>query len=222
MKAEKSEKILALGRDTKHITGPKELYMGAIIWTEFGWVDGTPYPSYVQGFDARKRALGFEGYLGSAKSRVISRNHRYYLEDKPHYLDDPEGEYWFEKKEKGGRLHIILPNGQNPNAAVIEAGKETTLIDLTGQEHLVVSSLTFWFMNVSWDLTEIPWQYSRKFRLKKHIYPACIRAWGPANDITVANCRFEHVNTVYVAVRQTLPARFHSKEAERKERCGST
>jgi len=195
MKAENSGRILAMGKDTKHITGPKELYMGAILWAEFGWVDGTPYPSYVQGFDAEKSALGFEGYLGSAKSRIISRNHRYYLEDKPHYLDDPEGEYWFEKKEKGGRLHIILPNGQNPNTAVIEVGREATLIDLTGQKHLVVSGLTFRFANVSWDLTEIPWLYSQKFRLKKHIYPACIRVWGAAKDITVANCRFEHINS---------------------------
>jgi hypothetical protein len=85
MKAEKSGRILSMGKDTKHITGPKELYMDAIIWAEFGWVDGTPYPSYVQGFDAEKRALGFEGYLGSAKSRIISRNHRYYLEDKPRF-----------------------------------------------------------------------------------------------------------------------------------------
>jgi hypothetical protein len=194
MKAEKSEKILAMAKDTKHITGPKELYVGAIIWSEFGWVDGTPYPSYVQGFDAEKRALGFEGYLGSATSRIISRNHRYYLEDKPHYLDDPEGEYWFERKGKGGRLHIILPNGQNPNRAVIEAGRQATLIDLTGQEYIVVSGLTFRFANVSWDLTEIPWLYSQKFRLKKHIYPACIRIWGPADNIIVANCRFEHIN----------------------------
>ena len=195
MEAETSRKTLAMGKDTKHITGPKELYMGAIIWAEFGWVDGTPYPSYVQGFDPGKRALGFDGYLGSAKSRIISRNFRYYLEDKPHYLDDPEGEYWFEKKRKGGRLHIILPNGQNPNTAVVEAGKETTLIDLTGQEHIAVSGLTFRFTNVSWNLTEIPWLYSQKFRLKKRIYPACIRVWGTADDITVANCRFEHINS---------------------------
>ena len=195
MKAEKSGRILAMGKDTKHITGPKELYMGAIIWAEFGWVDGTPYPSYVQGFDAEKRALGFEGYLGSATSRIISRNHRYYLENKPHYLDDPKGEYWFERKGAGGRLYIILPNGQNPNAAIIEVGKEATLIDLTGQEHIIISGLTLRFTNVYWDLTEIPWLYSQKFRLKKHIYPACIRVWGPANDITVANCRFEHINS---------------------------
>ncbi|MBE0536482.1 MAG: hypothetical protein IH624_12515 [Phycisphaerae bacterium] len=194
MQAEGSEKVLAMGKDTKHITGPKDLYMGAILWAEFGWVDGTPYPSYVQGFDAEKRALGFEGYLGTATSRIISRNHRYYLEDKPHYLDDPEGEYWFEKRGPGGRLHVILPKGQNLNTAVLEAGKEATLIDVTGHNHIAVSGLTFRFANVSWDLTEVPWLYSQKFRLKQHIHPACVRVWGPADHITVANCTFEHVN----------------------------
>lgn len=195
MKAEASEKILAMGRDTRHITGPKDLYMGAIIWAEFGWVDGTPYPSYVQGFDAEKCALGFEGYLGSATSRIISRNHRYYLEDKPHYLDDPAGEFWFEKRGRGGRLHVILPGGRNPNEAVLEAGRETTLIDLTGHKHIEVSGLTFRFANVTWDLTELPWLYTQKFRLKEHVYPASVRVWGAAEDITVANCRFEHINS---------------------------
>ena len=195
MEAEGGGKTLAMGKDTQHITGLKELYLGAILWAEFGWVDGTPYPSYVEGFDAEKRALGFEGYLGGATSRIISRGHRYYLEDKPQYLDDPNGEFWFEKKGQGGRLHILLPEGQNPNTAVIEAGKEATLIELTGQSHVVVSGLTFRFANVSWDLTEIPWLYSQKFRLKKHIYPAGIRVWGPADDITVAHCRFEHINS---------------------------
>ena len=45
MQADQGNRILAMGRDTRHITGPKDLYMGAIIWAEFGWVDGTPYPS---------------------------------------------------------------------------------------------------------------------------------------------------------------------------------
>ncbi len=194
MKSEDGRKELAMGRDTKHVTGPRDLYMGAIIWTEFGWVDGTPYPSHVQGFDAAKNALGFEGYLGSPTSRVICRYHRYYLEDKPQYLDDKNGEFWFEKKGKGGRLHIILPGGQDPNRVVIEAAKETTLIDLTGQTHITVSGLSFSFTNVAWDLTEIPWQYANQFRLKKHLFPACVRVWGNGQQLTIANCRFHHVN----------------------------
>ena len=110
MKSDDGRQTLAMGRDTEHITGPKELYLGAIIWAEFGWVDGTPYPAFVRGFDAEKNALGFEGYLGSPTSRIICRHHRYYLEDKPHYLDDPTGEFWFEKKGGGGRLHVIFPD----------------------------------------------------------------------------------------------------------------
>ena len=47
------------------------------------------------------------------------RNMRYYLEDKPQYLDDPEGEYWFEKKGNGGRLYLRLPGDTDPNAAQI-------------------------------------------------------------------------------------------------------
>ncbi len=109
-------KELVLGIDTKHITGPKDLYMGAVIWTEFGWVDGTPYPSYVQGYDAEKKGLGFEGQYGGVGGKFIVAHHRYYLEDKPQYLDDPDGEFWFDKKGNGGRLYVILPGGTDPNA----------------------------------------------------------------------------------------------------------
>lgn len=187
---------LAMGRDTRHITGPEDLYLGALLWAEFGWVDGTPYPSRVQGFDASKNALGFEGYLGSPTSRVICRYHRYYLEDKPHYLDDPNGEFWFRKRaDGGGRLYLRLPNGGDPNVARLEAGRETTILDLTGARHVEVSGLTFRFTNVAWDLAELPWQYGNRFRLKKHLHPACIRVWGGAEDLTIAHCTFEHVNS---------------------------
>lgn len=185
-------KELTLGIDTENLTGPKELYMGAIAWTEFGWVDGTPYPSYVQGFDAEKKGIGFEGYLGSPKSRFIARNHRYYLEDKPHYLDDPDGEFWFNKKGEGGRLYLRLPGNADPNTVILEAGKETTLINMEEKDHISFSGLSFRFTNVSWNLTELPW--GNKFALKKHLYPACIRVWGGGYDIHVANCTFEHVN----------------------------
>ncbi|MDD4191436.1 MAG: laminin G domain-containing protein, partial [Mangrovibacterium sp.] len=185
-------KELVLGIDTKNLTGPKELYLGAVAWTEFGWVDGTPYPSYVQGFDAEKKGIGFEGYLGSAKSRFIARHHRYYLEDKPHYLDDPDGEYWFDKKGEGGRLYVRLPQNTDPNSVILEAGKETTLVQIEEKDHISISGLSFRFTNVSWNLTELPW--GKEFALKEHLYPACIRVWGGGRSITVANCTFAHVN----------------------------
>ncbi len=46
------------------------------------------------------------GWTGGGTGGVIMRNMRYYLEDKPHYLDDPDGEYWFDKKGEGGRLYL--------------------------------------------------------------------------------------------------------------------
>ncbi len=183
---------LVLGIDSRNLTGPEDLYMGAIVWAEFGWVDGTPYPSYVKAFDKEKKGIGFEGYLGSAKSRVIARNHRYYLEDKPHYLDDPDGEFWFEKKGEGGRLYVILPGGIDPNTVAIEAGRESTLIHMEEKHHITITNLSFRYTNVSWDLTELPW--ANKFALKKHVYPASVRVWGGGSDIHVSHCRFSHVN----------------------------
>jgi hypothetical protein len=184
---------LVLGIDTKHLTGPKELYLGAVIWAEFGWVDGTPYPSYVQGFDAEQKGLGFEGYLGSARSRKIARHHRYYLEDKPHYLDDPDGEFWFERRgREGGRLHVILPDDLDPNTVAFEAGRLATLVHLEDRDHVVISGLAFRFANVAWNLTELPW--GNQFALKEQVFPAAIRVWGGGRDLTVSHCTFEHVN----------------------------
>ena len=191
MKSETGRDLI-LGIDSKNITGPKELYMGAVIWAEFAWVDGTPYPSYVQGFDAEKKGVGFEGYIGSHTSRIVSIHQRYYLEDKPHYLDDPDGEFWFDKKGNGGRLYVILPNGKDPNVVTLEAGKEATLIHMEEKDHIAFSGLSFKYTNVSWDLTEMPW--GEKFTLKKHIYPACIRVWGGGNNIHVSNCVFKNIN----------------------------
>ena len=189
---DKNGKELVLGIDTENLTGPEEFYADALVWSEFGWVDGTPYPSRVQAFDKERKGIGFEGYLGSARSRVIARHHRYYLEDKPHYLDDPEGEFWFDKKGDGGRMYVTLPGGADPNTVHLEAGKEKTLIHMEEKDHIYISGLSFRFTNVSWDLTELPW--ADKFALKKHVNPACIRVWGGGRDINVANCSFTHVN----------------------------
>lgn len=203
MKNERGRELV-LGIDTRHLTGPKELYLGAVIWAEFGWVDGTPYPSFVQGFDGEKKGIGFEGYLGSARSRRIARHHRYYLEDLPHYLDDPEGEFWFERRGTGGRLHVILPAGIDANTVVFEAGRESTLIDIEDRRHVAISGLAFQFTNVAWNLTELPW--GTNFALKRDVYPASIRVWGGGEDISVSHCSFRDVNAA-VFMKAVKPGR---------------
>ncbi|MCX7886172.1 MAG: LamG domain-containing protein, partial [Verrucomicrobiae bacterium] len=188
-------KVMHLGIDTKHIRDkPEDYFKGAIIWAEFGWVMSAPYPTEVEMVDLKRHGLGFSGWTGGGTSGVIMRNMRYYLEDKPHYLDDPEGEFWFEKKGAGGRLYLRLPGDADPNAAHIEAGRWMNLVDGQKVEHLHITGLTFRFTIPHWSLTAGPWDFRTKPpELRPEMHPGCVRVWGEGRDIRVANCRFEHV-----------------------------
>ncbi|MCZ7648213.1 MAG: laminin G domain-containing protein [Planctomycetota bacterium] len=180
---------LHLGIDTEHLTQPAAYYENAILWTENGWVMGTPYPVRVEAVDTKQKGLAFGGrWGGAAGSYKIVRYNRYFLEDKPHYLDDPDGEFWFEKKGAGGRLYVRVPGGAEPAAFRFEAGREFNLIDGANVSHLHVSALAFRFTNVHWDLDGVPYAQG------KNLDPACVRLAGAGKDLRVTNCLFEHVN----------------------------
>jgi hypothetical protein len=179
-------KKLNLGIDTKHLTKPASYYEGGTIWSEYGWVMGTPYPTPIEAVDTQRKGLGFAGQWGGVGSQKIVRYNRYFIEDKPQYLDAP-GEFWFDKKGRGGTLYIRLPGDQAPNDAQVEAAKYGTLVDSTGMSHVHISGLTFRFTNVYWTLSAGPW-------VGKDVDPACIRLLGSGTDLEVANCRFEHIN----------------------------
>jgi len=177
-----------LGIDTEHLTREPAYYDGAYVWTEYGWVMGTPYPSRIVKYFPEQNGIAIEGqWGGTAGSRHLPRYSRYYLEDKPHYLDDPAGEFWFERQGTGGRLYLIPPDGQDPNTLRIEAGRDSTLIDAAEARHLVISGLTFRFTNTWWDLDAAPFAHP-------DVDPACIRLLGPGEGLTVAHNVFEHVN----------------------------
>jgi hypothetical protein len=184
-----------LGIDTKHIKGkPADYFKGALIWPEFGWVMSQPYPTRVEVVDLKRHGLGFAGWTGGGTGGVIMRNMRYYLEDKPQYLDDPDGEFWFEKKGQGGRLYLRLPGDANPNVARIEVGKRPNLVNGEKVEHLDISGLTFRFTPSMWDITAAPWDFRTKpWGLRPEQHPGCVRVWGSGKDIRIANCLFEHV-----------------------------
>ena len=184
-----------LGIDTKHIRDkPEDYFKEALIWPEFGWVMSQPYPTRVEVVDLKQNGLGFAGWTGGGTGGVIMRNMRYYLEDKPHYLDDPDGEYWFEKKGEGGRLYLRLPNDADPNVARVEAGKRPNLVNGEKVEHLEISGLTFRFTPSMWDLTSAPWDFSTTpWGLRPELHPGCVRVWGSGKGIRIANCLFEHV-----------------------------
>ena len=185
---------LYLGIDTENLTREADYYEGATVWTEYGWVMSTPYPARVQVVDTERRGLGFGGQFGGVNHYVIVRGARYYLEDKPHYLDDPEGEFWFERRGSGGRLHVRLPEGLTPEDVTIEAARHRMLIDASRMEHVHISGLTFRFTNVSWDLTEVAYEAGeRNFVLREGPASATIRLMGHGQDVRVSHCRFEHV-----------------------------
>jgi len=176
---------LHLAFDHRHLTEPAEHYQGAVLWTEFAWALSTPFPTYVQVVDTENHGLGFAGKWGGVDYKIIQYN-RYYLEDKPHYLDAP-GEFWFDKRGQGGRLYLRLPEDKDPGGVRIEAGRRLALIDSQGVRHLHVTGLGFRFTNVFWELPAGPW-------FGQDVDPACIRVLGSADDVRVAHCSFEHVN----------------------------
>ena len=184
-----------LGIDTKHIRDkPEDYFKGAMIWPEFGWVMSQPYPTRVEVVDLKQNGLGFAGWTGGGTGGVIMRNMRYYLEDKPHYLDEPDGEYWFEKKGEGGRLYLRLPHDADPNVARVEAGKRPNLVNGEKVEHLDITGLTFRFTPSMWDITSAPWDFSTTpWGLRPDLHPGCVRVWGSGKGIRIANCLFEHV-----------------------------
>ena len=180
-------RALHLGVDTVHLTNTPAYYQGAYVWPEYGWVMGTPYPTRVQAFFPEQRALAFGGQWGdTADSYHMPRHARYFLEDKPHYLDEA-GEFWFDRKNKGGRLYLRLPGDADPNTARVEAARHLSLIESTNLQHVQISGLTFRFVNTYWNLDAPPTQH-------RDVDPACIRLLGSGSDIVIANCVFEHVH----------------------------
>lgn len=176
------------GIDTVNLTKDPDYYDGAYVWTEYGWVMGTPYPSRIIKYYPEKNGIAIRGqWGGGASGYTLPRYCRYYLEDKPQYLDDPNGEFWFEKSGTGGRLYLRMPGDVNPNQVDVQVAEHATLIDAVHADHLVISGLTFRFTNTWWDLDAIP-------PASKDVDPACIRVLGNANDIAIANNLFEHVN----------------------------
>jgi hypothetical protein len=189
------DRTLHLGIDTKNLTGKAEDYIGATVWSEWGIVMGSPYPAKVEAFDETQKAVAFRGPWTFDNLESIIRNNRYYLEDKPQWLDEP-GEFWVEKVGNRGRIYVRLPNDADPNSVTVEAGRHINTLDATQLNHVHISGLTFRFTNIHWDFNDPQWSHP-------DIQSAVLRLRGRANDVQVRNNRFEHVN---------IPIRFGAGE----------
>ncbi|MEI6168928.1 MAG: LamG-like jellyroll fold domain-containing protein [bacterium] len=173
-----------LGADTKNLTADASHYEGATVWSEWGIVMGAPYATRVEAFDPVKKAIAFQGpWLGDSGDG-LKTGHRYWLEDKPHYLDQP-GEFWFDKQGTGGRLYVRLPGDADPRTVTIEAARHRTLIDGTEMSHITISGLAFRFGNLLWDLGARPFAGD--------VDTAGFRMVGSGSDIVIRNCTFEYM-----------------------------
>jgi Concanavalin A-like lectin/glucanases superfamily len=181
-----------LAFDKEHINDskPQEYYQGAIVWTTKGWVMGSPFPARVLAVDRANGSLTFSGQWGGGPSYKIIRGCRYYLEDKPQYLDSP-GEFWFDKKGGGGRLYLRLPGDRDPGTAHIEVARRIGMIDSRGMSHVHIRGLTFRFTNTYWNLLAAPYWVSHE---SLNSEPGCVRLLGSGTDIQVSHCTFEHVH----------------------------
>jgi hypothetical protein len=181
---------LAFDREDINESKPQDYYEDAIVRTTKGWVMGSPFPARVLAVDRKNGSLVFACQWGGAPSYKIIRGCRYYLEDKPQYLDSP-GEFWFNRKESGGRLYLRLPGDQDPNTVRVEVARRIHMIESSGMSHVHVRGLTFRFTNTYWNLTAAPYWVSHE---SIDVEPGCVRLLGSGTDIAVSHCTFEHVH----------------------------
>jgi hypothetical protein len=160
-----------------------DYYLGATLWTEWMPVMGTPYPTTVETVDVEKRTLGFQGFWYEDSGDHIQYN-RWYLENKPQYLDQ-DGEWYYDGEAH--RLYLRPGEGRDPNALHVEAAQAYFLLDVRNASHLDVSGLTFRFMNV--------WDWPARFFVSPDVEGAAVRITGTGEDIAVRDCRFLDVNT---------------------------
>jgi hypothetical protein len=180
---------LAFDIDHINTNQSQDYYQGAIVWTTKGWVMGNPFPARVLAVDREKGSLAFAGQWGGEPVYKIIRGCQYYLEDKPQYLDSP-GEFWFDRKGKGGRLYLRLPHDRDPNGVRVEVAKRVHMVESRGMRHVRIRGLTFRFANAYWNAIAAPYWVSHE---NEDVQPGCVRLLGSGSDIQVSSCVFEHV-----------------------------
>lgn len=191
-----NEMLLASSASLNH--SDPNYYLGGLVWTEWNNLMSAPYAAMIEVRDAGQNAIGFTAAWGGASPRVI-QNHRFWLEDKPHYLDE-DGEFWFEQTgTSSGRLYIRLPGGISPHTVRIEAARHVGIIyKFMGDpvNNIEINGLTFRFSNIHWPL------HAREYVDYPKVQSAAIHLETSASNITVRNCTFEYCAS---AVRLRAP-----------------
>lgn len=193
-----------LGINKEHLTGSAEDYVGGTVWTEWGIVMGSPYPARIEAFDDKQKGIAFRGPWTFEMLEKICRGNRFYLEDRPQFLDEP-GEFWVERAGNSSQatIYLRLPGDTDPNRVTIEAGHIINILDASQLHHVEISGLTFRFTNVHWDYNIPRWAHP-------DLIAGVIRLNGSGDGIRIHHNTFEHVH---------MPVRLGPKELS--DRLGS-
>jgi hypothetical protein len=182
-----------LGIDRDRLGDLGDWVVGGVAWTEFGIPTGNmPTPVQIHAYDPGRKGVAFgsmwnEGHGGP--SCMLYDGHRYFLEDRPQWLDEP-GEFWFDRRGEAGTLYVRPPGDADPRGTTVEAARHVSLVDAAESrsiDSLRVSGLTFRFMNVNWEY------YAPQY-VDGDQRTGVVRVKAAADDIRVDHCLFEHVN----------------------------
>ncbi len=168
--------------DTVHLASQDaDYYKGAMVWTEQLSYAGYGHPTIVERYLPEEQSVVLSQLVPwlEGQKRSPGKYSRYYLENKPQFLDSP-GEYFFERKIKGGRLFLRLPGDANPNKVRVEIARHPILIEIKERNHIEISGLSLRFENID------DW-------LATNEKVSAIQLLGNCTNITVSHCRFEHV-----------------------------
>ncbi|MFW5844606.1 MAG: laminin G domain-containing protein [Planctomycetota bacterium] len=176
-----------LGIDTKNLGAIGEDAVGGYVRTEWGIPTGNdPYPAEIHAYDPKRKGIAFGSPWNEAYGGMLFAGHRYFLEDRPQWLDQP-GEFWFDRKNDGGTLYVRLPGDATPEDMSVEAARRLSSIEAADLGSLRISGLGFRFNNIIWDMDQP--QY-----MGNDVMAGVVRLRGPAQELSISNCRFEHVH----------------------------
>ncbi len=179
---QKDEKTYSLGVDRAHLSQlalPREEWCDAILWSEFPGVMGFSEPARLLDLTPATGTVKFQYPLYRPSP---GRYCRYYLENSLAFLDRP-GEFYIDRNK--GRLYLRLPNERDPNLCVLEGSIRKNILRIEDQARIEISGLTF-RGNQPFDALIPPWERRKQ-------QGAAVMLIGACREISIYNCRFEHV-----------------------------